>query len=97
MNFLTIVRSNLVPFYCGSCYAFAATSALSDRIKIARNAAWPDIYISPQVLISCSDSNNGCSGGSALSAYTWMHDNDIPDDTCSTYTGRGKDNGATCD
>jgi len=26
---------------------------LSDRIKIARNAAWPDINLSPQVLISC--------------------------------------------
>ena len=35
--------------YCGSCWAQAATSSLSDRIKIARSAAWPDINIAPQV------------------------------------------------
>ena len=34
-------------------WAHAATSALSDRIKIMRNASWPDFNISPQVLISC--------------------------------------------
>jgi hypothetical protein len=52
-NFLTNVRNQHLPSYCGSCWAHASTSALSDRIKIARKAAWPDINISPQVLISC--------------------------------------------
>jgi cathepsin X len=46
-NYLTNVRNQHVPEYCGSCWAHAATSAISDRIKIARNAAWPDINISP--------------------------------------------------
>ena len=46
-NFLTNVRNQHVPQYCGSCWAHAATSAISDRIKIARGAAWPDINISP--------------------------------------------------
>jgi cathepsin X len=52
-NFLTYQRNQHIPVYCGSCWAFSATSALSDRIKIKRNAAWPDINLSPQVLISC--------------------------------------------
>ena len=52
-NYLTNVFNQHVPTYCGSCWAHAATSALSDRIKIARNAAWPDINISPQPVISC--------------------------------------------
>ena len=42
-------RNQHIPQYCGSCWAQAATSSLSDRIKIARRAAWPDINIAPQV------------------------------------------------
>ncbi len=38
-----------IPQYCGSCWAQAASSSLSDRIKIARKAAWPDVLIAPQV------------------------------------------------
>merc|ERR1711935_1318608 len=53
-NYLTNLRNQPVPQYCGSCWAHAATSAMSDRIKIARKAAWPDINVAPQVLISCS-------------------------------------------
>jgi len=52
-NWLSWNKNQHVPQYCGSCWAHAATSALSDRIKIARKAAWPDVNIAPQVLISC--------------------------------------------
>ena len=53
LNYLTYQRNQHIPIYCGSCWAFSATSALSDRIKIRRKAQWPDIILSPQVLISC--------------------------------------------
>jgi cathepsin X len=53
VNFLTYQRNQHIPIYCGACWAFSATSALSDRIKIRRNAQWPDVNLSPQVLISC--------------------------------------------
>lgn len=95
-NFLTLGRNQHIPQYCGSCWAFSSTSALSDRIKIARNAQWPDINISPQVLISCEQPDEGCDGGDALTAYQWIAANNITDETCSNYQARGWTNGIGC-
>ena len=87
-NMLTQSRNQHIPRYCGSCWAFAVTSALSDRIKIARKGAFPDVNIAPQVLVSCSKASNGCDGGDAITANAWMADNDITDETCSIYQVR---------
>jgi cathepsin X len=95
-NFLTVARNQHIPQYCGACWAFAATSAMSDRIKIMRKAAWPDINISPQVLLSCEQDDQGCHGGEALTAYNYIHKYNITDETCSVYQARGWDNGASC-
>jgi len=95
-NYLTLQRNQHIPIYCGSCWAFAASSALSDRIKIARKAKWSDIIIAPQVLISCDLSDNGCGGGDAKNAYQWIHENNITDETCSNYQAYGHDNGIGC-
>ena len=50
VNYLTNMRNQHIPSYCESCRADAATSAMSDRIKIVRKTTWPDINIAPQVL-----------------------------------------------
>lgn len=96
VNYLTNMRNQHIPQYCGSCWAHAATSALSDRIKIMRKAAWPDVNISPQVVISCSMDDDGCHGGYALSAFDFMNKNEVTDETCSIYQARGHDNGIEC-
>ena len=96
VNYLTNMRNQHIPSYCGSCWAHATTSALSDRIKISRKAAWPDMNISPQVLISCEMDTDGCHGGYHLNAYQWMSENQITDETCSDYRARGHDNGIGC-
>ena len=96
VNYLTNLRNQHIPQYCGSCWAHAATSALSDRIKIARKAQWPDVNISPQVVISCSENDDGCHGGYALSAFEFMHNTNVTDETCSIYQARGHDNGIEC-
>ena len=69
---------------------------MSDRIKIMRKAAFPDINISPQVLISCESPDHGCHGGLPLFAYDYIHKYNITDETCSSYQARGHDNGIPC-
>jgi cathepsin X len=96
VNFLTQIKQQHDPQYCGSCWAQGSTSALSDRIKIARNAQWPDINLSVQLIISCEQKDDGCHGGNASYAYEWMFNNYITDETCSIYQGRGWDNGVGC-
>jgi cathepsin X len=81
---------------CNSGWAHAAASTLSDRIKIARRALWPEINISPQVLLSCATKAKGCEGGTALQAFEYIYNGEITDETCSIYRGRGYTNGATC-
>ena len=95
-NMVTTIRQQHIPQYCGSCWAQAASSALSDRIKIARAGAWPEINIAPQVLISCETPDDGCHGGFALNAFKWMSENETTDETCSIYRARGHDNGIAC-
>merc|ERR1712038_269714 len=95
VNYLTQAKNQHIPQYCGSCWAQAATSSLSDRIKIARKAAWPDVNIAPQVLISCGPMD-GCHGGDAGVANKWMADHGITDETCAIYVARGHDNGMPC-
>ena len=60
VNFLTIARNQHRPQYCGSCWAFGTTSALSDRFKIMRNASFPDYNIAPQIPVSCVKESDGC-------------------------------------
>lgn len=79
VNYLTYQRNQHIPIYCGSCWAFAVTSSLNDRIKIKRKAQWPDVLLSPQILISCQENNHGCHGGDTGLAYQWIHQNNITD------------------
>ena len=96
VNYLTVARNQHIPTYCGACWAFASTSALSDRIKILRKAAWPDVNLAPQVLISCETTDYGCNGGDPNNAYAYIYQNGITDETCSVYRARGYTNGQNC-
>jgi cathepsin X len=96
VDYLTVGKNQHIPNYCGSCWAFAATSALSDRIKIMRKAAFPDIHLAPQVLVSCENPDLGCNGGNSLTAYQYIKDYGISDETCSPYQARGHTNGLDC-
>jgi len=72
--------------YCGSCWAHGPTSSLSDRLRILRKAAFPDIDLSPQLLVNC-DSGSSCEGGDPSSVYSYCADNGCVDTTCQVYQG----------
>nr|XP_023027280.1 cathepsin B-like [Leptinotarsa decemlineata] len=59
---------------CGSCWAVAATSAMSDRICIHSNGK-KQIYVSDEDLISCcSDCGYGCQGGYTIEAWNYWRE-----------------------
>ncbi|PIC24798.1 hypothetical protein B9Z55_017979 [Caenorhabditis nigoni] len=59
---------------CGSCWAFAAAEAISDRTCIASNGA-VNTLLSAQDLLSCCTGllscGNGCEGGYPIQAWKW--------------------------
>lgn len=92
MNLITPPRTQFLPRPCGSCWACAATGALSDKIKIATRGRYPDLAVSPQVLLNSgsnpSDNAPGsCGGGSDLLAYSYIQHHGITDETCMPYAG----------
>ncbi|KAK1945185.1 Cathepsin Z [Phytophthora citrophthora] len=64
----TSVLNQMVPRACGSCWAFATISALSDRIRIGNfmktGRLGAEALLSPQVLLDCGMRSFGsCRGG----------------------------------
>jgi len=96
VNYLTLIRNQHIPQYCGACWAFATTSSLADRIKIARNAQWPDYDLAPQILLSCNQANHGCHGGNPALAFEYIHKYSIAHETCSNFQALGWDTGLGC-
>src|SRR5690625_3760165 len=66
--------------YCGSCWAHAASSCFSDRLKILRAASWPDIEISVQYALNCLSKAGTCYGGSDLLLYEQLMKKGSPDE-----------------
>lgn len=95
VNFATIDKNQHIPSYCGSCWAQAVTSALSDRINLRRNNSFPRTVVAAQALVNCVTANEtaGCRGGDPTAANSWMQENGAPDITCQAY--QSKD--LTCD
>jgi len=90
-NLVTPVLNQHLPTYCGACWAFATLSALSDRVKIARNGTWPEVNLSPQVALNCMPDDGflgSCHGGYPGEVYKYVHEKGITDTTCAPYEAK---------
>jgi cathepsin X len=85
VNYCTIMLNQHIPQYCGSCWAHGATSALADRIKIARKAQGIDIQLSVQHVLNCGNAGS-CHGGDAGAAYQWIQKNFVATGAGISYT-----------
>eukprot|EP00762_Andalucia_godoyi_P002432 ANDGO_02713.mRNA.1 Cathepsin B-like cysteine proteinase 5 len=78
---------------CGSCWAFSASEALSDRFCIQSNGK-VNVVLSPQWLVSCDTSSLGCQGGYLDTTWEYMESTGLPTDSCVPYTSGGGDSGS---
>jgi len=70
---------------CGSCWAFGAVEAMSDRYCIFMKLT--NLSISAQDLNSCCDScGDGCDGGYPSAAWQYWVDNGLVTSKCAPYS-----------
>ena len=90
VNYATWDKNQHIPVYCGSCWAHAPTSALSDRMNMMRKGAWPTVELSVQEVINCGGAGS-CHGGIDSQVYDYAQSKGIPDQTCQAYEAIDKE------
>jgi len=88
INYGTHVLNQQSPNVCGSCWAEAATGALSDRFSLYTQRKL-SANLSPQILLNFDKSITGgsCNGGDQIKAYEFISKYGIVDDTCQPFVG----------
>jgi len=70
--------------HCGSCWAFGAVEALSDRICIASKGQ-VKVDLAAQDPTSCDTSNSGCNGGNLAPVWRYMMSTGVVTEQCYPY------------
>lgn len=92
VNYLSWMRNQHIPQYCGSCWAMATTSAFADRVNIfIRKGQFPSTSISVQVLLNCEPDGDSCNGGGANAVYKFLYEHGLPEDGCQNYEAKDPD------
>ena len=50
-----------------------------------------------QAVLNCDGYDDGCHGGDPITAYQYIFENGIPEETCQLYRATGLDTGETCE
>lgn len=89
-NYLTWIKNQHIPVYCGSCWAQAATSVLNDRLNIDnihKGKTFPKHVLSVQAVINCALGGT-CMGGDSTMLYEESKQWKIPTETCRVYEAK---------
>lgn len=70
---------------CGSCWAFGASEAFSDRFAIASKGK-VNVVLSPEELVSCDTNDYGCNGGYMDMAWEFLENHGVTSDACFPYS-----------
>jgi len=84
INYISPIRNQHIPQWCGSCWAHAVISVLEDRDNIRRNNKFPLTRLSIQNVINCSKAGT-CDGGDHRFVYSYAYNYGIPQDSCNYY------------
>lgn len=68
---------------CGSCWAFGAVEAITDRMCISKGN---DTQLSFQDMVSCNSGDGGCEGGDAGSAWDYAKKHGLVSAECYPYS-----------
>jgi len=75
--------------FCGSCWAFGATEAISDRLCISKGANATFLQLSPLDLTACDSGffsgENGCQGGQLSGAWNYAKKTGLVTSACLPY------------
>jgi cathepsin X len=93
VNYLTWVKNQHIPTYCGSCWVQSATSVINDRLNIQnmkQQTPWPRTVLSTQAPINCRFGGT-CLGGDAGLVFEKASQWKIPVETCRVYESHNPD------
>ena len=85
---VSVNRNQHIPQWCGSCWAFSATSSVSDRLRLMTKGAWPEYDLSVQAVINCDQFSLGCSGGHPSNVFRYMKETGLPAEGCMRYEAK---------
>lgn len=90
-NYLTWIKNQHIPTYCGSCWAQGATSVLNDRVNIKNireeKKPFPRHVLSVQSILACGLGGT-CLGGDATMLWQRAKNWKIPTNSCREYEAK---------
>jgi len=82
---------------CGSCWAHSAVEQLESMAAIQGVSSGFDVFVgSPQEVVSCDTTDNGCGGGNPMTAFDYLGDHPLEPESDYPYTSGDTQRSGTC-